>query len=152
VRVIPEMTNRYLKERLKALMEEQKLGVLATFHENEPYTNLVAFLSSDNLKYIFFVTPVSTRKYSYLSESRKASMMIDNRSNDESDFKDAMAVNATGKVLEIEKSDDIKLLYLEKHPYLMDFIQSPSSALMKMDVERYIVASKFQNVTEVDMT
>ncbi|WP_406661678.1 pyridoxamine 5'-phosphate oxidase family protein [Methanolobus sp. ZRKC3] len=146
------MTKSYLKERLKALMEEQKLGVLATFHEDEPYTNLVAFATSDDLKYIFFVTPVSTRKYSYLSVAKKASMMIDNRSNDESDFKDAMAVNATGNVMEIEKSDDIKTLYLEKHPFLMDFIQSPSSALMRMDVERYIVASKFQNVVEVDMT
>ncbi len=146
------MTKSYLKERLKSLMEEQKLGVLATFHEDEPYTNLVAFVTSDDLKYIFFVTPVFTRKYSYLSVSGKASMMIDNRSNDESDFKDAMAVNATGSVMAIEKPDDIKEIYVEKHPYLMDFIQSPSSALMRIDVERYIVASKFQNVVEVDMT
>ena len=146
------MTKSYLKERLKSLMKEQTLGVLASFHDDEPYTNLVAFVTSDDLKYIFFVTPVSTRKYSYLSVSRKASIMIDNRSNDESDFKDAMAVNATGSVMEVEKSDEIKALYLEKHPYLRDFIQSPSSALMRMNVERYTVASKFQNVVEIDMT
>jgi general stress protein 26 len=146
------MTKSYLKEKLKSLMEEQKLAVLASFHDEKPYTNLVAFVTSDDLKYIFFVTPVSTRKYSYLSESRKASMMIDNRSNDESDFKDAMAVNATGNVIEVEKSDELKGLYLKKHPFLMDFIHSPSSALMRMNVERYIVASKFQNVVEVDMT
>lgn len=146
------MTNSYLKERLKSLMKEQTLGVLASFHDDEPYTNLVAFVTSDDLKYIFFVTPVSTRKYSYLSVSRKASIMIDNRSNDESDFKDAMAVNATGSVMEVDKSDELKEFYLEKHPYLRDFIQSPSSALMRMDVERYIVASKFQNVVEMDMT
>ena len=146
------MTKSYLKERLKSLMKEQKLGVLATFHEDEPYTNLVAFVTSDDLKHIFFVTPVSTRKYSYLSLSKKASMMIDNRSNDESDFLDAMAANATGEVREIEKSDDIKELYLEKHAFLSGFIQSPSSALMRIDVKKYIVASKFQNVTEVDMT
>ncbi len=146
------MTKSYLKERLNSLMKEQTLAVLASFHDNEPYTNLVAFVTSDDLKYIYFVTPVSTRKYSYLSVSRKASMMIDNRSNDESDFKDAMAVNATGHVIEIEKSNEIKALYLEKHPYLRDFIQSPSSALMRMNVERYIVANKFQNVVEIDMT
>lgn len=145
------MSTSDLKESLKALMYEQKLAVLATFHDDEPYTNLVAFAASDDLKYIFFVTPVSTRKYSYLTASRKASIMIDNRSNNENDFKDAMAVNANGTVNEVNKTDDIKVLYLEKHPYLEDFLQSPSSAMMRLEVRSYIVASRFQNVVEMEM-
>jgi len=140
-----------LMESLKSLMKEQKLAVLASFHDNEPYTNLVGFAASDDLKYIFFVTPVATRKYSYLITSRKASIMIDNRSNNEYDFKDAMAVNATGNVMVVEKTDDHKALYLGKYPYLHDFLLSPSSALMKMEVRSYIVASRFHNVVEIDM-
>jgi len=145
------MSESNMENDLKALMKEQKLAVLATSHEGEPYTNLVAFVTSDDLKHIFFATPVATRKYSYLTASRKASMMIDNRSNKESDFKDAMAVNAEGSVLAVEKTDELNLLYLKKHPYLKDFLKSPSSALMRMKVKRYIVASRFQNVVEIDM-
>ncbi|WP_292466009.1 pyridoxamine 5'-phosphate oxidase family protein [Methanolobus sp.] len=145
------MSEKHLMESLKSLLKEQKLAVLASLHEDEPYTNLVGFVATDDLKYIFFVTPVATRKYSYLITSGKASMMIDNRSNDESDFKDAMAVNATGKVMEAEKTDELKDLYLEKHPYLQDFLLSPSSALMRMEVKSYIVASRFQNVVKIDM-
>ncbi|WP_094228752.1 pyridoxamine 5'-phosphate oxidase family protein [Methanolobus psychrotolerans] len=145
------MSESNLEKNLKALMKEQRLAVLATCHDGEPYTNLVAFVTSDDLKHIFFVTPMATRKYSYLTASRKASMMIDNRSNKESDFKDAMAVNAEGTVLEVEKTDELNSLYLEKHPYLKDFLNSPSSALMRMEVKRYIVASRFQNVVEIDM-
>ncbi len=150
--MIPGMSENYLMESLKSLMREQKLAVLASFHEGEPYTNLVGFVSSDDLKYMFFVTPVATRKYSYLTAFRKASMMIDNRSNDERDFRDAMAVNATGKVMEVEKTDDHKALYLGKHPYLQDFLLSASSALMRMEVSSYIVASRFHNVVTIDMT
>lgn len=146
------MSENDLENDLKALMKEQKLAVLATSHDGEPYTNLVAFVTSDDLKHIFFATPVATRKYSYLNASRKASMMIDNRSNKESDFKDAMAVNAEGTVLEVEKTQELNSLYLKKHPYLRDFLNSPSSALMRMEVKRYIVASRFQNVVEIDMT
>ena len=146
------MSEKHLVESLKSLLKEQKLAVLASIHEDVPYTNLVGFAATDDLKYIFFVTPVATRKYSYLITSQKASMMIDNRSNNESDFKGAMAVNATGKVIEAEKTDELKDLYLEKHPYLHDFLLSPSSALMRMEVKSYIVASKFQNVVEIDMS
>lgn len=146
------MLKNQLVGTLKSLMKGQKLAVLASIHEDEPYTNLVGFAASDDLKYIFFVTSVATRKYSYLMNSRKASIMIDNRSNDESDFKDAVAVNAIGKVMEVEKTDEFKVLYLEKHPYLRDFLLSPSSALMRMEVKSYIVASKFQNVVRVDMS
>jgi len=46
-------------ESLKSLMREQKLAVLASFHEDEPYTNLVGFAASDDLKYIFFITPIA---------------------------------------------------------------------------------------------
>lgn len=146
------MHNYDLKESLRSLMREQRLAVLATFHEDEPYTNLIAFAASDDLRYILFVTPVTTRKYSYLNSSGKASMMIDNRSNTENDFKDAVAVNVNGNVTEIEKTHTFSSLYLEKHPYLRDFLLSPSSALIKLDVRNYIVASRFQNVRELDMT
>ncbi len=146
------MSESGLKKKINSLMKEQKLAVLASFHEDEPYTNLIAFVATDDLKHIYFVTPVATRKYSYLSTSKKASVMIDNRSNKESDFKDAIAVNATGTVMEVEKTNILNDLYLEKHPYLKDFLQSPSSALMRLEVNRYIVASRFQNVVEIDMT
>lgn len=145
------MSKNYLIDSMKTLMNEQKLAVLATFHGYEPYTNLVGFVASDDLKYIFFVTPVATRKYSYIKASGRASMMIDNRSNNENDFKDAMAVNAIGDVVEVEKTDGFKALYLGKHPYLQDFLLSPSSALMRMVVKSYIIASRFQNVVEIDM-
>lgn len=138
-------------EALRNLMNKQKFAVLATFHNDEPYTNLVGFASTGDLRYIFFVTPVATRKYSYLLDSKKASMMIDNRSNRETDFKDAMAVNATGTVTEVEKTQEFKAPYIGKHPYLADFLASPSSALMRMEVRRYIIASRFQNVVEIDM-
>ncbi|WP_406669943.1 pyridoxamine 5'-phosphate oxidase family protein [Methanolobus sp. ZRKC4] len=150
--MVTEMSTGNLKENLKFLMKKQKLAVLATCHEHEPHTNLVAFVTSDDLKYVFFVTQMSTRKYSYLTASRKASIMIDNRSNNESDFRNAMAVNANGTVMEVKKTDVSMDLYLGKHPYLKDFLLSPSSALMKLEVKRYVVASRFQNVVEIGMS
>jgi hypothetical protein len=129
------MSKNQLVGTLKFLMKDQKLAVLASFMIMCPIRTMWDSQPVMISNTYFFVTPVATRKYSYLMDSRKASMMIDNRSNDESDFKDTMAVNATGKVMEAEKTDDFKDLYLEKHPYLHDFLLSPSSALMRMKVK-----------------
>jgi hypothetical protein len=62
-----------------------------------------------------------------------------------------MAVTATGKAEETEGQEKEKVLktYLTKHPHLEDFVSSPSCALLRIRVERYYVATRFQNVIEV---
>jgi len=76
---------------------------------------------------------------------------MDNRSNQEADFHQAMAVTATGTVTEAGPSERNRLLslYLSKHPYLKEFVASPTCALLKVDVDTYIVVSRFQNVMEL---
>ncbi|ADE36588.1 pyridoxamine 5'-phosphate oxidase family protein [Methanohalophilus mahii] len=137
---------------MSRLLTDQLLGVLATENNGQPYTNLVAFAASENFKYLLFVTPKFTRKYSNLSSSRQASLMIDDRSNTVSDFKEATVLNAMGKVEEIDKDPEMVNLYQNKHPYLSSFLKNSSSALMKFQVEKYIVATSFQNVVEIDMS
>jgi hypothetical protein len=50
-------------------------------------------------------------------------------------------------------TQDLKLsfrkLYLSKHPYLKEFVSSPTCALLRMDVETYYVVHQFQNVMEL---
>ena len=80
-------------------------------------------------------------------------MLIDNRSNKASDFKLAMAVTATGKAEE-EKSperENLKAEYLAKHPYLKEFVESPSCALIRFKVNTYFLVTRFQNVIELHM-
>ena len=67
------------------------------------------------------------------------------------DFHRAIAVTATGPVREVEASERDRLLnlYLSKHPYLKEFVSSPTCALLRMDVETYYVVRQFQNVMEL---
>jgi len=78
-------------------------------------------------------------------------MVIDNRSNRENDFHQAAAVTVTGVVKEVEGlgKGPLLRLYLSKHPYLKDFVSSPTCALLRMHVETYYVVRQFQNVMEL---
>ena len=140
-----------LKELLKGLFTSQRLAVLATQDQGQPYGNLIAFMATDDLKHILFATTRATRKYAHISSNPRIAMVIDNRSNQEIDFHKAAAVTATGVVKDLEGPDRQRFqeLYLSKHPYLKDFVSSPACALLKVDVETYYVVSQFQKVEEL---
>jgi nitroimidazol reductase NimA-like FMN-containing flavoprotein (pyridoxamine 5'-phosphate oxidase superfamily) len=140
-----------LREFLKDLFSSQRLAVLATQNRRQPYGNLVAFMATDDLKHLLFATTRATRKFVNISKNPKVAMVVDNRSNEESDFHQAAAVTATGVVKEIMGPEKARFqkLYLSKHPYLKDFVSSPTCALLKVEVETYTIVNRFQNVMEL---
>jgi nitroimidazol reductase NimA-like FMN-containing flavoprotein (pyridoxamine 5'-phosphate oxidase superfamily) len=113
----------------------------------------VAFTATEDLKHLVFATMRPTRKFTNIEDDPRVSMLIDDRSNNESDFHDAMAVTATGSAEELmgQEKDAFLRLYLTKHPHLEDFVLSPTCALMKIQVDRYFVVSRFQHVMILNM-
>jgi nitroimidazol reductase NimA-like FMN-containing flavoprotein (pyridoxamine 5'-phosphate oxidase superfamily) len=140
-----------LENLIRELFESQKLAVLATQNEGQPYANLVAFVASYDLKSLYFATARATRKYANIEADARVTVLIDNRSNQDSDFSQAAAVTATGTAQEVmaSKRDEVLTIYLAKHPMLKDFVQSPSCALLQIRVETYYLVRRFQNVMEL---
>ena len=142
-----------IQNKLKTLFEKQKLGVLATQDQQNPYTNLIAFACSEDMHHIVFVTPKATRKFANIISNSSVSLFIDNRSNRIDDFRRAIGVTAVGTVRQIRKNRSSKLmkLYLEKHPHLDSFLSSRSCVFLCIDVKTYYAVERFQNVTEIHM-
>jgi hypothetical protein len=136
---------------VRRLLDEQLLGVLGTHHEGEPYTSLVAFAATPDLRQLLFATGRSTRKWSNLVEDARASMLIDSRTNREQDFADAAAVTAVGVVEEVEKDrrESFLEIFLAKHPHLQEFTAAPTCVQLRLVVERYMLVTRFQNVVEI---
>ena len=139
---------------LTQLLNSQRLAVLSTHNAGQPYASLVSFAATPDLMQLLFATTRSTRKYANLTSDSRAAMLVDNRSNEEADIHSAMAVTATGVVREISEAekDEALILYLGKHPYLKDFVNSPSCAFLKLAVKTYFLVRRFQNVVEIHMT
>jgi nitroimidazol reductase NimA-like FMN-containing flavoprotein (pyridoxamine 5'-phosphate oxidase superfamily) len=128
---------------IKRVFTSQRFAVLATQFEGQPYSNLVAFAEADNLKSLLFVTSRDTRKYSNTLASKKVAILVDSRTNQASDLNSAIAITALGIIEEVaaENKDYLSEIYLSKHPGLKDFLHKPSSALMKVVVNSYVVAT-----------
>jgi nitroimidazol reductase NimA-like FMN-containing flavoprotein (pyridoxamine 5'-phosphate oxidase superfamily) len=86
---------------IRNLVESQKLAVLATQNHGQPYSNLIAFAATTDLKYLLFATTRATRKYANLMADPRVAMLVDNRKNDVSDFAEAAALTALGKAWEL---------------------------------------------------
>jgi nitroimidazol reductase NimA-like FMN-containing flavoprotein (pyridoxamine 5'-phosphate oxidase superfamily) len=138
---------------LRKLFAAQRLAVLSTQGDGRPYGSLVAFCSSDDLRRLVFATTRNTRKFGYLSAHPWVALVVDSRSNRESDFHEAIAVTATGRSREASGDERSRLAerYLAKHPALGGFVASPTCAIVVVDVTTYYLVSRFQHVVELHM-
>jgi hypothetical protein len=112
----------------------------------------VGFVASPDLKGLTFATTRSTRKFENVMVDSRVAMMIDSRTNCDSDFHEAVAVTAVGDVKEVPKTAGSRHLrrYLAKHPHLTEFVMSASCALLHVSVQKYIICRKFQEVSELE--
>ncbi len=138
-----------LESEVRNLLASQKFAVLSTQEQDHPYLNLVAFAEASDLRTILFATSRATRKYGNLSSNAGVALLVDNRSNDAEDIREAMAVTIIGVALEVPDSERERFerVYLEKQPHMEEFLSSPSTALIKVDVESYLLVSRFENVS-----
>jgi general stress protein 26 len=142
-----------LKQTVAELLSSQQLAVLSSFGNEQPYASLVAFSATEDLKNIIFATTRSTRKYANLSSEPQVALLIDNRTNEQRDFSYAVAATALGRAAEVREPLRKSFLdmYLRKHPYLREFVSSPTCALLTVSVEKYYVVTRFQNVQELHL-
>lgn len=140
-----------LKKLLKDLFKCQLFAALATQQLARPYNNLIAFAATQDLKDILFITRRQTHKYANLISNNNVSVLIDNRSNKDIDFRNAVAVTAVGTAEEVKgrQKETLLGLYLIKHHSLEKFAHSAESALFRIKVKKYFIVRNFQDVMEL---
>lgn len=135
---------------LKELFTGQPLTVLATDAGSGPYTSLVAVASSSDLRQLYFATLRATRKWANLADNHHVSLLIDNRSNQVTDFSRAAAATVIGTAEELSGAElETGLaIFLNRHPHLAEFTSSPSCALFRVQITSIYLVTRFQNVME----
>ena len=76
-----------IRHVLSVLLSNQRLAVLSTHSNGQPYASLVAFACSDDLRYLYFVTP---RKFGNLTNDCRMALLVTSSANQEVDFHEAM--------------------------------------------------------------
>jgi heme iron utilization protein len=149
----PVKEDMAIETEVRSLLTTQKFAVLSTQEKDHPYLNLVAFAETQDLRTILFATTRATRKYGNISSKSGVALLVDNRSNEAADIREAMAVTIIGSAREVPASEreGLERVYLEKQSHMKDFLFSPSTALIKVEVEYYLLVSRFQDVAMLNL-
>jgi nitroimidazol reductase NimA-like FMN-containing flavoprotein (pyridoxamine 5'-phosphate oxidase superfamily) len=140
-----------IRENIQKLVNQQNFAILCTQGKNQPYGSIIAYAYTDDLKTYYFTTSVATRKFRLLTENPHVALVIDSRCQHMDDMTKVEALTITGRSIHITAGDEFEqgIHYLQKrHHYLHDFIKSPSTALIKIDVIRYFYVTRFQEVSQ----
>jgi nitroimidazol reductase NimA-like FMN-containing flavoprotein (pyridoxamine 5'-phosphate oxidase superfamily) len=135
------------------ILQQQRFAVLATAATDaasvQPYTSVMAFIATPDLRQVVVVTDRRSHKYANIRANPRVALCIDDRANDPSDTQRATVVTATGTVREAQDTERQRLLalYVDRHPYLTEFVHAPECALLCIDVGEYYVVDHFQRVS-----
>jgi heme iron utilization protein len=144
-------TEPEVRDRIRSLLDSQRLAVLATQCGGQPYTSLMAFASTDDLRWIVVVTGQATRKRSNMEQDPRVCLLIDNRANTVDDFYQASALTIVGtaRLVDDDAVSDLRRRYLQRHPSLQEFVCSPTTDLLAIEVSYYLLVNRFQQVFEL---
>ena len=141
-----------IEKRLAGLLENQRLAVLATERDGEPYSSLLAF-AADGDSIVYVATPRYSRKWGNLDANPSVALLIDDRTNSAVDF--ASAAAATGLGIATECSGDeverARGALAARHPHLQEFVSAPTTSLLRIEIARWYVVERFQSVTRLDV-
>jgi general stress protein 26 len=144
---------RILENTIRRLLEDQPFAVLATQGKGITNASLISFAETHDLKHIIFATPINTGKFDLIAGDENVAILVDDRSQQQDSINQICALTITGKARILEDENEMTNwagLLTKKHPNLTDFVKAPTTAVILVDVVRFLYVSKFQEVWEYD--
>lgn len=156
-KTIPDRVTKgdvHILDRLHVLDKMQPHAVLATDSDGQPYTSIISYTLTPDMRGVLFTTPKSTRKYRNILKNKRVSLLIDSRTNTAQDYMGAEAVTILGNAYQVRKGKrwtELVEIFLKKHPGLREIIESSETALVLIEITKCIHVTKFQSVSVWDM-
>ena len=139
-----------IRGRLHALLDSQCYAVLATEDRGQPFTSLMAFAVTEDLRQLVILSDRNTRKFANLAANRQVALLVDDRENKSTDTQESIAVTVLGRAFEADanEGDALARLFLARHPGLADFAATPACVVVRVEVCTYLLVQQFEYTIE----
>lgn len=136
-------------DKMKALVREKDICVLATVSDNKPHCSLMAYTTNSEGTEIYMVTHKETKKYRNLIANPSVSLLIDTRDENMGSPRletRALTVNGLFKtVQDMVHKDNIRARLLEKHPHMEEFVTDPDAEVLLIRIESFLLLEGLTN-------
>ncbi len=136
-------------DKMKALVREKDMCVLATVSNNRPHCSLMAYVANDAGTEIYMVTFKDTKKYRNLRENPWVSLLIDTREEDRGSRRPkARAITVTGVFEQIGDNNmrhQIRDALISRHAQLEGFADHPDAEVFSIRIHSFLLLDGIKN-------
>jgi nitroimidazol reductase NimA-like FMN-containing flavoprotein (pyridoxamine 5'-phosphate oxidase superfamily) len=126
--------------KMKKLLQEKDICVLATVSGNQPHCSLMAYVADEDGRQIYMVTLRDTKKFKNLIQNPAVSLLIDTREDDAGSQRSrakALTVNGVFQRVEREKQTPMQARILERHPHLRELFAKGEAEIFCVRIESF---------------
>ena len=126
--------------KMKRMLKEKDICVLATVAGSRPHCSLMAYVTAADGREIYMATLRDTKKYRNLIQNPAVSLLIDTRENEAGPQRSrAKALTVSGKfqTVDREKQVRIRARILRRHPHLRDLFAKGGTEIFAVRVESF---------------
>lgn len=141
-------------DRIKQLILENDMCVLATSRDNKPHCSLMAYLPNQEADVIYMVTRKETHKYKNLQANQQVSLLIDTRAQGRHEGRSAVqALTIAGTCMPVQEpaeKDSVCRQIVNRHPHLKELAEHPDAAVVSIKLDSFLLldgALKAHHVT-----
>lgn len=140
-----------VRKLIMEVLDTQRIAVLGTSKDDEPYSCLVAYVMTADLKELVFATMRQRLKYRNIMANPRVTLIIDDRDKSDSDFTETTSITMVGTARDIHDGgrEQYTSLLLNRHPLLDDFVNSPECAVISVIIDKMYVVSEFESVLKI---
>ena len=136
-------------EKMRALVKEKNLCVLATVSEGKPHCSLMSYVTDEEGREIYMTSHRRTKKFANLMANPSVSLLIDTREEDRGSKRaNVKALTVEGefqKIDDLARKDLIRERLLRTHPHLIDFIHDPDAEIFSIKVKSFQLLDGVKN-------
>ena len=126
--------------KMKRMLKEKDICVLATVSGNQPHCSLMAYVAAADGREIYMVTLRDTKKYKNLTQNPAVSLLIDTREDDVGPQRSrakALTVNGMFQRVDREKQAQMRARILGRHPHLQAIFAKGEAEIFAVRIESF---------------
>jgi nitroimidazol reductase NimA-like FMN-containing flavoprotein (pyridoxamine 5'-phosphate oxidase superfamily) len=144
-----EKREKAMLEKMKDMVKQNDICVLATVSGLKPYCSLMAYASNDEGTEIYMVSHKNTQKYRNLTDNPNVSLLIDTRGVDKGPKRSkARALTVSGifqQINEKENKDHIRAILAERLPDMREFAYHPDAEVFSIKATSFLLLEGLTN-------
>lgn len=131
-----------MMDRMKSLLKQGDMCVLATCSENRPHCSLMGYVTDEAAETVYMVTLKDSQKYRNVLDNPQVSLLVDTRQDipvmGRKGVK-ALTVHGACRPLSAEEGRGFLLELAGRHPHLEAISRHPDAAVLEVKVEGFLL-------------